>query len=250
MLEGMLNTYDNMNIKDAWIVEKQGESVEELVDVIIAKLNRLLDSKTRLSCRNVLVANFETMTKTEHWLNSKLFADLPKDLGELPLERLTDHVYDLCELSAQEAEAADDHVLDYLRKRAVFYATWLTVPRIIGRQYEQFKKTGQLEINDDDLKFSTLIYDAVIYFQDHFFGQMLQDSWDNAAREYVPRRKNSKNADAYRDLPETFTKMEVMAVLDIESDAANKQCQRWLKHGFVERVKQGKYKKVIKEIMI
>ena len=36
MLEGMLNTYDNMNIKDAWIIEKQGESVEEMVDVIIA----------------------------------------------------------------------------------------------------------------------------------------------------------------------------------------------------------------------
>ena len=170
--------------------------------------------------------------------------------GELPLERLTDHVYDLCELSAQEAEAADDHVLDYLRKRAVFYATWLTVPRIIGRQYEQFKKTGQLEINDDDLKFSTLIYDAVIYFQDHFFGQMLQDSWDNAAREYVPRRKNSKNADAYRDLPETFCINDVMVVLDIEKNSANQQCNRWLKHGFVERVKQGKYKKVIKEIMI
>jgi hypothetical protein len=169
--------------------------------------------------------------------------------GELPLERLTDHVYELCELSAQEAEAADDHVLDYLRKRAVFYATWLTVPRIIGRQYEQYKKTGQLDINDDDLRFSTLIYDAVIYFQDHFFGQMLQDSWDNAAREFVPRRKNSRNADAYRDLPETFTAKEVMTILDIEDVAAHKQCQRWLKHGFVERVKQGKYKKVVKEIM-
>ena len=169
--------------------------------------------------------------------------------GELPLERLTDHVYDLCELSAQEAEAADDHVLDYLRKRAVFYATWLTVPRIIGRQYEQFKKTGKLDINDDDLKFATLIYDSVIYFQDHFFGQMLQDSWDNAAREYVPRRRNTKNADAYRDLPEKFTIKEVMAILDVESNPANQQCNRWLKHGFIERVKQGKYRKVIKEIM-
>ena len=169
--------------------------------------------------------------------------------GELPLEKLTDHVYDLCELSAQEAEAADDHVLDYLRKRAVFYATWLTVPRIIGRQYEQFKKTGKLDINDDDLKFATLIYDSVIYFQDHFFGQMLQDSWDNAAREYVPRRRNTKNADAYRDLPETFTAKEVMAILDVDSNPANQQCNRWLKHGFIERVKQGKYRKVIKEIM-
>jgi hypothetical protein len=141
-------------------------------------------------------------------------------------------------------------VLDYLRKRAVFYATWLTVPRIIGRQYEQYKKTGELDINDDDLKFSTLIYDAVIYFQDHFFGQMLQDSWDNAAREYVPRRKNSKNADAYKDLPETFVINDVMAMLDIDANAARTQCSRWLKHGFVARLKQGKYKKILKEIMV
>ena len=169
--------------------------------------------------------------------------------GELPLQRLTDHVYDLCELSAQEAEAADDHVLDYLRKRAVFYATWLTIPRILARQYEEFRKTGKLEITDDDLKFATLIYDAVIYFQDHFFGQMLQDSWDNAAREYVPRRRNTKNAEAYKSLPETFGVKDVMSMLDIEDNPARQQCNRWMTHGFIERIKQGKYRKIMKEIM-
>ena len=92
MLESMLNTYDNMNIKDAWIIEKQGENVEEMVDVIIAKLNRLLDSKTRLSCRNVLVANFETMTNTAHWLKSKLFIDLPKALGKALREKIVQMV--------------------------------------------------------------------------------------------------------------------------------------------------------------
>ena len=170
--------------------------------------------------------------------------------GQLPLERLTDHVYDLCELSAQEAEAAGDLVLDYLRKRAVFYATWFTVPRIVARQYDAFKKTGELEITDDDLKFATLMYDAVIWFQDYFFGQMLQDSWDNAEREYVPRRKNSKNADAYRSLPEMFGVKDVMNILDVESNPANQQCNRWLKHGFVERIKQGMYKKIFKEIVV
>ena len=170
--------------------------------------------------------------------------------GELPLQRLVDHVYDLCELSAQEAEAANDLVLDYLRKRAVFYATWFTVPRILARQYNEFKKTGKLDITDDDLRFSTLMYDAVIWFQDYFFGQMLQDSWDNAEREYVPRRKNSKNADAYSSLPETFTTKDVQQVLDLEADASTKQCQRWLTHGFIERVKKGKYKKIIGEIII
>ena len=170
--------------------------------------------------------------------------------GELPLQRLVDHVYDLCELSAQEAEAANDLVLDYLRKRAVFYATWFTIPRIVARQYDQFKKTGKLDITDDDLKFSTLIYDAVIWFQDYFFGQMLQDSWDNAEREYVPRRKNSKNADAYRDLPETFTTKDVQQVLDLEMCAASQQCNRWATHGFIERVKKGKFKKIMKEIVV
>ena len=170
--------------------------------------------------------------------------------GELPLERLVDHVYSLCELSAQEAEAAGDLVLDYLRKRAVFYATWFTVPRILARQYDAFRKTGKLEITDDDLKFSTLMYDAVIWFQDYFFGQMLQDSWDNAEREYVPRRKNSKNAEAYRDLPEKFSPKDLQQLMDIEDAAARQQCNRWIKHGFIERIKQGRYKKVFKEIMI
>ena len=170
--------------------------------------------------------------------------------GELPLERLVDHVYNLCELSAQEAEAAGDLVLDYLRKRAVFYATWFTVPRILARQYNEFKKTGKLDITDDDLQFSTLMYDAVIWFQDYFFGQMLQDSWDNAEREYVPRRKNSKNADAYRDLPETFTTKDVQQVLDLEMCAASQQCNRWATHGFIERVKKGKFKKIMKEIVV
>ena len=168
MLEGMLNTYDNMNIKDAWIVEKQGESVEELVDVIIAKLNRLLESKTRLSCRNVLVANFETMTKTEHWLNSKLFADLPKDLGKVLRDKI-DQMVDLLralivKIIDVEADFAD-RFFDKLkklylkkRKRITDYEVWkadqshLTIERITGFQAEITTRMlimGILKYDDD-----------------------------------------------------------------------------------------------------
>ena len=93
-LECMLDAYDNLNIKDAWVTEKQEECVEGLVDVIIEQLNRLLNSKIRLSCRNVLVANFETMTKTGHWLERKLFADLPKALSKV----LKDKIYQMVDL--------------------------------------------------------------------------------------------------------------------------------------------------------
>ena len=50
-IENLLESYDSQKVKDAFHV--------------IAKLNRLLVSKTKLSCRNVLTANFETMTKPE-----------------------------------------------------------------------------------------------------------------------------------------------------------------------------------------
>jgi hypothetical protein len=84
----MLDAYDSLNIKDSWIIERQGVCVVELLDIINPKLKRLVTSKTRLSCRNVLVANFETMTKAAHWLKSKLFVDLPEALGKTLREKI------------------------------------------------------------------------------------------------------------------------------------------------------------------
>ena len=125
-LESMLDAYDNLNIKDAWVIEKQGECVEELVDVIIEKLNRLLNSKTRLSCRNVLVTNFKTMTKTEHWLERKLFMDLPKDLGKVLRDKI-DQMVDLLnalmvKIINVEADFADEF-LERMKKRCRKYST-------------------------------------------------------------------------------------------------------------------------------
>ena len=92
MLEHMLNTCDNMKTKDAWIIEYQGKCIQQLVDSINVTLNRLLKSKTTLSCRNVLVANFETMTKTAHWVKEKLFANLPKEMGKELREKIVQMV--------------------------------------------------------------------------------------------------------------------------------------------------------------
>ena len=39
-------------------------------------------------------------------------------------------------------------------------------------------------------------------------------------------------------------------LLDIEDNPARQQCNRWMTHGFIERIKQGKYRKIIKDLMI
>ena len=88
MLEHMLNTCDNMKTKDAWIIEYQGKCIQQLVESIIAKLERLLKSKRTLSCRNVLMANFDTMTKAAYWLKCKLFVELPNAMGKMLREKI------------------------------------------------------------------------------------------------------------------------------------------------------------------
>ena len=92
-------------------------------------------------------------------------------------------------------------------------------------------------VEDSDLQFATLIYDAVIYWQDHFFGKMLEDSWQNAQNESQPRKKRRSKYDEILDmLPEVFTTDGLMAVAGCARNAAQTQTTRWLKRGTIVRV--------------
>ena len=150
MLEQMLHTCDNMKIKDAWIIEYQGKCIQQLVDSINETLNRLLKSKTTLSCRNVLVANFETMTKTAYWLKCKLFGELPKEMGKAlreKIEQMVDLLKDLMVKIINVDEFAEEFLERlknrYLKKRHTSdYELWkarqskLTMERLTEYQAE------------------------------------------------------------------------------------------------------------------
>lgn len=184
--------------------------------------------------------------------------------GELKIDRLVDFVYKLCEDSALQAEAEGDKVLDYLRKRAVFYATWFTVPRIAARAIQQADKMptksddGELfvsvdpmtlvTVEDSDLDFAHLIYDAVIYWQDYFFGRMLQESWNNAARDLRQRKRNSCNKFAFLNMPQEFSTKQLSEELKISMGAAAMQTLRWVEAGYLVRVKKGYFRKIIQNI--
>ena len=150
MLEQMLHTCDNMKIKDAWIIEYQGKCIQQLVDSINETLNRLLKSKTTLSCRNVLVANFETMTKTAYWLKCKLFVDLPKAMGKAlreKIEQMVDLLKDLMMKIIDVDEFAEEFLERlknrYLKKRHTSdYELWkarqskITIKRLVRYQVD------------------------------------------------------------------------------------------------------------------
>ena len=150
MLEQMLHTCDNMKIKDAWIIEYQGKCIQQLVDSINETLNRLLKSKTTLSCRNVLVANFETMTKVAYWLKCKLFGDLPKAMGKAlreKIEQMVDLLKDLMVKIINVDEFAEEFLERlknrYLKKRHTSdYELWkarqskITIKRLVRYQVD------------------------------------------------------------------------------------------------------------------
>ncbi len=213
---------------------------------------------TRIAIFRMVSSQFQMMPKGEQRVNHEQDVRLKEwgfqfeqMRGELSIGKLVDHVYTLCEQTAAEAALANDTVLDYLRKRAVFYATWFTIPRIYGRQWENYRKTGKVTINKGDLQFATLIYDAVLYFQDYFFGQMLEDSWENATKDFVPRRRRNGTVELYEMLPDQFKAEDMMRTGSFStSKTASNLAARWVSDGQVRRVRQGVYQKIVKRITV
>ena len=75
-LDNMFKSYDGLKKQDEEAIAKSGSSVSILTDAIIEKLTNLVNSERTLTCRNVLIANYDTMTAPQYWLGHKLFPTL------------------------------------------------------------------------------------------------------------------------------------------------------------------------------
>ena len=209
---------------------------------------KMFPAKYSMMARGNRTANSEAHTHLREW--GYRFDGMK---GELKIGRLVDHCYDLCAEYARQAGEQQDDVLDLLRKRAVYYAIWLTIPRIYGRQWEHYRETGEVEVDDDDLQFAAIIYEAVIYWQDYFFGRMLSDSWQNAELELQQRKRNSQANAEYSSLPQVFHSKDMASTLDITDNTARARIARWLRQGYIVKVgttRPATYRKVVKDIIV
>lgn len=120
-LEQMLRTYDSMTIDDANVIQLQGVCIEQLVDDITKRLDRLRESKTRLTARNVLLANYKTMTQPAYWLKSKLFKDLPQATGKMLREKVEQMVELLNELMLKIVDVDDEYAATFFKKLRTAY---------------------------------------------------------------------------------------------------------------------------------
>lgn len=171
--------------------------------------------------------------------------------GEIIIPRLVKHVYNICAKAAKVAELNDDRVLDYLRKRAVFYAIWFTIPRIMAKTEVARKKNPKLDvmkpvIKQSDLDFAELVFDAVVYYQDIFFGRMLEDCWQNGKNAFIvrPQTRTTRNEGMFAALPDEFTYADVQRELGVNKTSATSQITRWKQRGLVKSDKRGVWTKI------
>lgn len=167
--------------------------------------------------------------------------------GELPCERLVDAAYKWCAEKAETAKFEDDKIMDYFRKRVPLYMVRYGLVRALLRQFDEFKKTGKLVIDDDDVAFSQLIGDYLLFMQTYMFGQQVEEALETQNRDFRPRKRKSKFIEIYAKLPSVFSKSDLIAV-GYKDASASTIASNLLKQDIIEKVDTGKWKKKIADI--
>ena len=126
-----------------------------------------------------------------------------------------------------------------------------TIPRIIARAYLEQQKGKKVDymrppVRKSDLEFASLVFDTVVYYQDFYFGRMLEEKWREAENAFAvrPLTRKSKNEEGFDGLPKEFDVKTVAEKLCLGKIAAQVAVSRWLKRNKIEKIKTGLWKKI------
>ena len=167
------------------------------------------------------------------------------------IEPLVKHVYDLCAALAEEARINEDKVLNLERKRLQDKIMAVCIPQVISTQpsWEEFVKTGVVKIEQQHLDFADLMCEIINKCEDALFGQLLQDMFDNEARDTQLRRVYDKTAKFYAMLPDEFTTQDVVKVFGYtKTAAASRKCDVFVMDHVCEKIQKGRFRKLLKAI--
>jgi len=161
------------------------------------------------------------------------------------------HVYDICAALGEEARINEDKVLNLERKRLQDKIMAVCIPQVISTQpsWEEFVKTGEAKIEQYHLDFADLMAEIINKCEDALFGQLLQDMFDNEARDTQLRRVYDKTAKFYAMLPDEFTTQDVMNVWGYNNLVnASRRVTELEKNNVVKKLKKGHYVKLAKAV--
>ena len=196
----------------------------------------------------------DTKEEPEEDKTLRMWAErLDKEYGELPIEKLVDEVYEWTKQAMADAEEVNSRPDETMCKRVAYYGINVSVPFIMMRHWDEWTQHRTLTIDETDLYFCQLICEIQFCCQRHFF----TNYWISYFREQIisanskrdTKHYSQKMKQRYREMPNMFTKYDLMDKCGVEQRNAEKIIERWMKEGYIITRMYGAYEKVILDLM-
>lgn len=167
--------------------------------------------------------------------------------GELPLWPLVKRLYDWTKNRMDDCREDDSEANELMLKRVPYHALNFSAPFIDMRHWDQLHQegsnwTGTYEVDDTDWRLCELIARIQYAMQQHFFGTLAEKYFDdmNNDVQFSGKRHVSKSIEGFNQLPEVFTKDDVIRVFHYDKPrAADKKIERLKADNYIVRIAEG-----------
>ena len=176
--------------------------------------------------------------------------------GELPLWPLVKKLYDWTANRMADCAEDDSEANELMLKRVPYHALNYSAPFIDMRHWENLHQqgsywTGEYEVDEIDWKLCELIARIQYATQQHFFGVLAEKYFDdmNGDVQITGKRHYQKTVNGFNQLPEVFTKTDVMKCFGYNnSNGVSVKIKRLSEMNLIEPIDEGndigKYRKI------
>ena len=160
----------------------------------------------------------------------------------------TDALYYWGQQKAFALSLDDDRLGDYFRKRPPLIAVRLAAVDAIMNSLDSFEESGKLNLKFSSIELALHLADYIFEAQMWYFGKLVDEALDGVGVTGNVRH-DTKKVVGYSSLPEIFNVNDLVDKLSIAKNTAYGYCSEWMKMGYIDRVRQGVYKKIVKIIV-
>ena len=169
--------------------------------------------------------------------------------GELPVWPLVEACWEWTRDHMAIAEINQDKPDELLLKRVPYYGISISVPFILMRHWDEWLEKHTFTIDEKDKALCELVLNIQYKCQHHWFGEYARKYFDDMlADPTIQKRRQTKTQRAYQMLPDEFDMSQVPELVGCSYDAARSMVSRFCKDGYLKRLNQGSYKKLVQTL--
>lgn len=176
---------------------------------------------------------------------------LDKAKGEIPVQMLSDKLYEWTANRMEDAKEDDSKVDEDLLKRCAWHGINYAIPFIVSRHWNEmtedngyWKPGAGFKIDKTDWKLCQLIVNAQFVFQHYFVGAIAEKYHEEkAVIEASNHRLQPRTKEAYLKLPDIFVMEDVMKCYGYTSIGGGcSRLKRLVDDNLAEKIRQGENK--------